>query len=98
MQKKLYVGGLSWNTDSAGLEKAFASFGAIEEAKVVTDRETGRSRGFGFVTFANPEDAEKALTLNGTQLDGRTITVSVAREKTDRPGGGGRGPGGPRRW
>jgi len=91
MQNKLFVGGLSWNTDNAGLESAFASFGEIQEAKVITDRETGRSRGFGFVTFANAEDAEKALTLDGTVLDGRNIKVSIAQERERRGGGGGGG-------
>jgi len=95
MQNKLFVGGLSWNTDNAGLENAFASFGEIQEAKVITDRETGRSRGFGFVTFANAEDAEKALTLDGTELDGRNVKVSIAQERERRGGGGG---GGGRRW
>ena len=94
MQNKLFVGGLSWNTDNAGLEEAFASFGEIQEAKVITDRETGRSRGFGFVTFANAEDAEKALTLDGTVLDGRNVKVSIAQERERRGGGGGGG----RRW
>jgi len=89
MQNKLFVGGLSWNTDNAGLENAFASFGEIQEAKVITDRETGRSRGFGFVTFANAEDAEKALTLDGTELDGRNVKVSIAQERERRGGGGG---------
>ncbi|RJO71860.1 MAG: RNA-binding protein [Myxococcales bacterium] len=91
MQNKLYVGGLSWNTDNAGLERAFAPFGQIEEAKVITDRETGRSRGFGFVTFANQADAEKALAMDGKDLDGRTIKVSVAQEREPRRDGGGRG-------
>ncbi len=89
MQNKLYVGGLSWNTDNAGLENAFSSFGEIEEAKVITDRDTGRSRGFGFVTFANQEDAEKALSLDGSELDGRTLKVNVAKERQPRGGGGG---------
>ena len=95
MQNKLYVGGLSWNTDNAGLEKAFSSFGEIEEAKVIMDRDTGRSRGFGFVTFADQADAEKALSLEGSELDGRTIKVSIAHDKESRRGGGG---GGGRRW
>ena len=96
MQNKLYVGGLSWNTDNAGLETAFAVFGDVEEAKVITDRDTGRSRGFGFVTFATAEDADKALSLDGTDLDGRTIKVNVALDKGPRGGGGGGGGGG--RW
>ena len=91
MQNKLYVGGLSWGTDNAGLENTFAQFGSIEEARVITDRETGRSRGFGFVTFADDEGAEKALSLDGTELDGRTIKVNIAHDKPRRDGGGGGG-------
>ncbi len=89
MQNKLYVGGLAWATDSSGLENAFSSFGTIEEAKVITDRETGRSRGFGFVTFADEGDAEKALSLNGTELDGRELKVNIAEDKPRRNNGGG---------
>lgn len=98
MQKKLYVGGLAWATDNAGLEQAFSAYGEVEEAKVIMDRETGRSRGFGFVTFVEQSDAEKALALDGTQLDGRTIKVSIAQERQPRTGGGGGGGGGGRRW
>lgn len=96
MQNKLFVGGLSWNTDNAGLEQAFASFGNIEEARVITDRETGRSRGFGFVTFTSADDAKKALSLDGSTLDGRTIKVNVAEDKPRRDSNGGGGGG--RRW
>ncbi len=93
MQNKLYVGGLSYDTNNAGLEKAFAVYGQISEAKVIMDRETGRSRGFGFVTFESEADAQKALAMNGTQLDGRTLKVNVAEDKPRREGGGGG-----RRW
>lgn len=92
MSNKLFVGGLSWSTDSDGLKNAFAEFGEVVEAKVISDRDTGRSRGFGFVTFADDEAAKAALALNGTELDGRTIRVDVASEK--RSGGGGGGGGG----
>jgi RNA recognition motif-containing protein len=95
MQNKLYVGGLAWATNNEGLENAFSSFGEITEAKVISDRETGRSRGFGFVTFANENDAQKALSLNGTQLDGRELKVNIAEDKPRRDNGGG---GGGRRW
>ena len=96
MANKLYVGGLAWATDSEGLKAAFAEYGTVDEAIVISDRETGRSRGFGFVTFADDESAKAALALNGSQLDGRTIRVDVAAEKrsSDGPrggGGGGRG-------
>ena len=99
MSNKLFVGGLSWGTTDQGLREAFESFGEISEAKVITDRDTGRSRGFGFVTFAQADDANKALSeMNGTELDGRTIRVDRASE--DRRGGGGRGGGrrGRDRW
>ena len=89
MQNKLYVGGLSWDTDNAGLEKAFTSFGTVEEAKVITDRETGRSRGFGFVTFTEESSADKALSLDGSELDGRNIKVNIAQDKPRRDNGGG---------
>lgn len=88
MSKKLFVGSLSWNTDDQGLRDAFAVHGEVTEASVVADRDTGRSRGFGFVTFAEDDAAEKAVAaLNQTELDGRTIKVDVAH---DRERGGGR--------
>lgn len=90
MSKKLFVGSLSWNTDDNGLQAAFAPFGEISEAKVITDRDSGRSRGFGFVTFEDEEAADKAIAaMNDTELDGRTIRVNVAQDK--RRDGGGRG-------
>jgi cold-inducible RNA-binding protein len=82
MGKKLFVGGISWNTGDAELRQAFESFGEITEATVVADRQTGRSRGFGFVTFADDESAAKAVTeLDGTELDGRNIRVNEAHDK-----------------
>ncbi len=94
MSKKLFVGSLSWNTDDSGLMQAFAPFGEISEAKVITDRDSGRSRGFGFVTFDDDEAADKAIAaMNDTDLDGRTIRVNVAQDKR-RDGGGGGGGGG----
>ena len=95
MSKKLFVGGLSWNTTDDGLRDAFAAFGEVTDAKVITDRETGRSRGFGFVTFSEPGDADTAVEqMNGTLLDGRTVNVNEARERPRRGGGGGGGGGG----
>lgn len=88
---KLFVGGLAWASDDARLGEAFSQFGEITEAKVITDRETGRSRGFGFVTFTTPDAADAALSMNGQDLDGRTIRVDKANS---RPGGGGGGGGG----
>jgi cold-inducible RNA-binding protein len=83
MSKKLFVGSLSWNTDDHGLREAFAAHGEVTEATVVTDRDSGRSRGFGFVTFADDEAAAKAVAaLNQTELDGRTINVDVAKERS----------------
>jgi cold-inducible RNA-binding protein len=94
MSKKLFVGGLSWNTDDAGLRAAFERFGDIEEAKVIQDRDTGRSRGFGFVTYADGKAAEGAIAqMDGTELDGRTINVNEAQDRPRRGGGGGGGGG-----
>jgi RNA recognition motif-containing protein len=87
MSKKLFVGSLSWDTNDQQLRDAFAAFGEVSEAVVITDRNTGRSRGFGFVTFEDDEAADKAIAgLNNTELDGRTIRVDVAhqRERRDR--------------
>ena len=98
MSKKLFVGGLSWNTDDGGLQAAFEKFGEVVEAKVITDRDTGRSRGFGFVTFAEADDCQRAKDeMNGTELDGRTLNVDIARDRCDSRGGGG-GGGGRGRW
>ncbi|MCB9779264.1 MAG: RNA-binding protein [Alphaproteobacteria bacterium] len=92
MGNKLFVGGLAWATDDEGLRAAFETFGELTEAKVIRERDTGRSRGFGFIGFANDEDAEKARTeMDGAELDGRTIRVNEAE---DRRGGGGGGGGG----
>jgi cold-inducible RNA-binding protein len=94
MSKKLFVGGLSWGTTDDRLKEAFARFGDVTEAKIITDRETGRSRGFGFVTYADPAAAELAIKeMDSKELDGRTIRVNEAQTQT-RPRGG--GPGGPR--
>ena len=96
MSKKIFVGGLAWATNSDSLHAAFSSFGEISEAVVITDRDTGRSRGFGFVTFNDEESAQKALELNGSELDGRTIRVDMATEKRGGGGGGNRFGGGGR--
>jgi RNA recognition motif-containing protein len=94
MSKKLFVGSLSWGTNDEALRDAFAAHGQVSEAVVISDRDTGRSRGFGFVTFEDDEAADKAIAaLNGTELDGRTIRVDVAQAKR-RDGGGGGGRGG----
>ena len=98
MAKKLYIGGLAWATTDDTLQAHFAQAGAVVSARVVTDKESGRSRGFGFVEMENEADAQKAIdTLNGTELDGRAISVKEALPQTDRPartGGFGGGNGG----
>jgi len=90
---KLYVGNISFQTTSQDLEELFASIGTVESASVVEDRETGRSRGFGFVEMASKEDGERAIAeLNGTEHNGRELKVNEAKPREDRGfGGGGRG-------
>ncbi len=97
MSKKLFVGGLAWATDANGLRTAFEQYGEVTDSAVISDRDTGRSRGFGFVTFANADDGTRAIEeMNGRELDGRTLNVNEARERAPRGGGGGGGGGG--RW
>jgi len=92
MSKKLYIGGLSWNTTVEALRTAFEQFGEVTDAKIITDQYSGKSRGFGFITFAEPQAADSAIAeLNGKELDGRTITVDQARERQSGGGGGGGG-------
>ncbi|MCA1849956.1 MAG: RNA-binding protein [Acidobacteria bacterium] len=92
MATKLYVGNLSFKTTSDDLREHFSQAGEVESASVIEDRETGRSRGFGFVEMATPEGAQAAIEqFNGKDLNGRNLTVNEARPKTDRGGGGGRG-------
>lgn len=101
MGNKIFVGGLSWDTDEDGLRQAFSGFGDVQEAKVITDRDTGRSRGFGFVTFTDNDAAQRAISeMNGADLDGRSIKVNEAEDKPRGGGGhrGGGGGGGGRRW
>jgi cold-inducible RNA-binding protein len=82
MGKKLFIGSLSWNTTDESLREFFSSVGNVTSAQVIMDRQTGRSRGFGFVEYATEEEAEKAIKeLNGQSLDGRNIVVNEAREK-----------------
>jgi cold-inducible RNA-binding protein len=98
MAKKLFVGGLSWDTTDESLNRAFVTFGEVSEAKVITDRETGRSRGFGFVTFVEDRCGTAAIgQMDGKSLDGRSIKVNEAKEREPREGGGG-GGGGRDRW
>ena len=109
MAKKLYVGGLSYNTTEEELKNAFAAMGTVESAAIIMDRMSGRSKGFGFVEMSTEEEAQAAIEkLNGTELDGRTLTVNEARPLEERPrragfggdrdgGRGGFGGGGGRR-
>ncbi len=96
MQNRLYVGGLSWGTTDDSLAAAFSQAGNVASAKVIVDRMTGRSKGFGFVEMASEAEAQKAIEMfNGQILDGRNITVNIARPMEDRPprtGGFDRGP------
>ena len=85
----IYVSHLSWGTSSEGLGNLFMQFGEVASANVITDRETGRSRGFGFVEMPNEEEGQKAIDqLNGTSFEGQTITVNVARPREERSSGG----------
>lgn len=91
MSNKLFVGSLSWNTDDHALRAAFEPYGEVTDAKVITDRETDRSRGFGFVTFADPSCAREAMeAMNGSELDGRNLNVDIAQARNGGGGGGGR--------
>lgn len=95
MSNKLYVGNLSFRVTSEDLQDYFAAAGAVESANVVFDRETGRSRGFGFVEMATEDDANNAIAqFNGQEYDGRNMVVNEARPREDRAGGGGNNRGG----
>jgi cold-inducible RNA-binding protein len=93
MSNKLFVGNLSFDTTENDLQDAFAAHGTVVEANLMTDRVTGRPRGFGFITMGTAEEAQKAIAaLNGSQLGGRALTVNVAKPREERaPGGGGGG-------
>ncbi len=90
MSNKLFVGNLAFAATEQDLEEAFCAYGEIEEAKIIQDRETGRSRGFAFVTFTSTDAAEAALALDGRDLSGRGIRVSIATERPRNNNGGGR--------
>lgn len=100
MGKKLYVGNLPYSTDQQALETAFAAFGTVDSAVVISDRDTGRSKGFGFVEMSSEAEAQAAIEgLNGTSMDGRNVTVNEARPRAPRPDRGGYGGGGgSNRW
>lgn len=102
MGKKLYVGNLPFSATDTSLKQIFAESGTVESAKIITDRESGRSKGFGFVEMANDDEATEAISkFNGTDLDGRALTVSEARPQAPRENrgfGGSSGGGGGNRW
>jgi RNA recognition motif-containing protein len=95
MGSKLYVGNLSYNTNSSDLEQLFAAHGTVQSAEIIADRDTGRSKGFGFVQMGSDAEAQAAIAaLNGQEHDGRQLTVNEAKPREDRPRGGGGGGGG----
>src|SRR5256885_4066087 len=95
MSNKLFVGGLSFNTTENDLQDAFAAHGSVSEVNLITDRMTGKSKGFAFVTMSSPQEAQNAIAgMNGKVLDGRNLTVNEARPREERSGGGGGGGGG----
>jgi cold-inducible RNA-binding protein len=95
MSMKLYVGNLSFNTSTQDLEQMFGEIGTVESTNIIEDRDTGRSRGFGFVEMSTKEEGENAIsTLNGKEIDGRQLTVNEAKPREDRGGGGGNRGGG----
>ena len=97
MGSKLYVGNLSYSTTSSDLEQLFSQHGAVQSAEVIQDRDTGRSKGFGFVQMGGDDEAQAAISaLNGQEHDGRALTVNEAKPREDRPRGGGGGGGGGR--
>jgi cold-inducible RNA-binding protein len=92
--KNIFVGNLNFNTGEDELRQLFEQYGQVDRVSIMTDRDTGRSRGFGFVEMTNAEDGEKAIAaLNGSQMGGRTLNVNEARPKMERAGGGGGGRG-----
>ena len=92
MGKKLYVGNFAYSVTNATLEQMFAAHGSVQSAQVIMDRETGRSKGFGFVEMGSDQEAQAAIqALHGQQVGGRNLTVNEARPREDRGGGGGRG-------
>ena len=97
MGSKLYVGNLSYDVNSSDLEQLFAQYGTVQSAEVISDRDTGRSKGFGFVQMGSDEEAQAAISaLNGQEHSGRSLTVNEAKPREDRPRGGGFGGGGGR--
>lgn len=87
-KNKIFVGGLAWSLNNDTFRELFASYGEITEAVVITDRDTGRSKGFGFITFKNEADAKQALEMDGREVEGRSIVVNEAKPRENRSGGG----------
>jgi len=99
MGRKLYVGNLPYSATESALSDKFAAYGTVESAKLIIDRETGRSKGFGFIEMASDSEAQAAIEkVNGTDYDGRPMKVNEARPQEKRSGGGGGGYGGGNRW
>jgi len=98
MATKLFIGGLAWKTDDRGLRSRFEEFGSVKDAVVIQDRETGRSKGFGFVTFEDSESANRAMSMDNGELDGRIIRVQLATERTRDSGRDFQGQGQNRRF
>ena len=97
--KKIFVGNLSYSATEVALRSMFEAYGAVESVHIVTDRDSGQPRGFGFVEMTNDAEAANAINgLNGKDLEGRTLNINEARPKTDRPGCGGGGGYGRKRW
>src|SRR5262245_29054486 len=95
MGRKLYVGNLTYGVTNGDLEKLFEPFGTVQSAQVIMDRDTGRSKGFGFVEMGSDQEAQAAIAaMSGKEVDGRQLTVNEAKPREDRGGGGGRGYGG----
>ncbi len=98
MTQKIYVGNLSFNTTESDLSTLFAEVGEVESARIITDRDTGRSRGFGFVEMSDADAATAISKFSGTEVDGRALTVNEAKPQVKREGGGGYGGGGGGRY
>ena len=97
--KNIFVGNLSFTATEDGVRSMFEAYGSVDRVSIVTDRDTGQPKGFGFVEMTNDAEAEKAITeLNGTELNGRALTINEARPKTERSGGGGGGGRRSNRW
>ena len=95
MGRKLYVGNMSYDMDSSSLQELFSAHGTVQSAEIISDRDTGRSKGFGFVEMGSDEEAQAAIkALNGQEVGGRALTVNEAKPKENRSGGGGGGYGG----